>query len=64
MSKELLQNRDKQKINDALMMTKSELKRLEKENSKTIDCCRSRCGGVGADRYTDNFMSRAGETMV
>ena len=58
MSKEELQNRDKQKINDALMMTKSELKRLEKEKKKkgTVDDG----GGVGAGTP----MSRAGETMV
>ena len=58
MSKEELQNRDKQKINDALMMTKSELKRLEKEKKKkgAVDDG----GGVGAGTP----MSRAGETMV
>ena len=58
MSKEELQNRDKEKINDALMMTKSELKRLEKEKKKkgAVDDG----GGVGAGTP----MSRAGETMV
>ena len=71
MSKEELQEKDKKKINDALMMTKSELKRLEKEKKekekerkekkkKGIEVEVEDGGGVGAGTPA----SRAGETMV